>query len=150
MQAEVCLQHALSHFAFCANLPRMHKVFENSKPPRVDSLLKQVTHVLIIRNLNNGTWTGIGCIGGEFRAIGAQKPKQKMAVKKVKYIPNDRDVTIAEARLLANFKNASDGEVQHVLDSLKTYCTVVFGIISRKNGSGGKVLSLDPERKQAA
>lgn len=48
---------------------RMHKVFENSKPPRVDSLLKQVAHGLIIRNLNNGTWTGIGCITAEFRAI---------------------------------------------------------------------------------
>ena len=78
------------------------------------------------------------------------KTKQKMAVKKVKYIRNDKDVTIEEARLLANFENASDEEVQHVLDSLKTYCTVVFGIISRKNGSGGKMLSLDPDQKQAA
>ncbi|MBX7206037.1 MAG: hypothetical protein K1X81_11490 [Bacteroidia bacterium] len=68
----------------------------------------------------------------------------------MKYERNDKDVTIEEARALADFENASDEEVQHVLDSLKTYCEVVFGIISRKNGSGGKVLSLDPERKQAA
>jgi hypothetical protein len=73
-----------------------------------------------------------------------------MAVKKMKYERNDKDVTIEEARALVDFENASDEEVQHVLDSLKTYCEVVFGIISRKNSSGGKVLSLDPERKQAA
>ncbi|MBX7206530.1 MAG: hypothetical protein K1X81_13990 [Bacteroidia bacterium] len=73
-----------------------------------------------------------------------------MAVKKMKYERNDKDLTIEEARGLANFENASDEEVQHVLDSLKTYCTVVFGIISRKNGSSCKVLSIDPERRQAA
>lgn len=78
------------------------------------------------------------------------KTKTKMAVKKMKYERNDKDVTIEEARLLADFENASDNEVQYVLDTLKTYCTVVFGIISRKNGSGGKVLSLDPDKKQAA
>lgn len=78
------------------------------------------------------------------------KTKTKMAVKKMKYERNDKDVTIEEARLLADFENASDEEVQHVLDSLKTYCEVVFGIISRKKNGSGKVLSLDPERKQAA
>lgn len=71
-----------------------------------------------------------------------------MATKKMKYERNDKDVTIQEARALADFKDASDQEVQHVLDSLKIYCRVVFGIISRSNGN--KMLAPDPQYKQAA